>query len=78
MAQKARREVEAKTREKAERQRIVEEEKRKIMLEYLQQLRDEMLEEEVALLEGTKEFKHKEVTARNEEGQQPSKKAKEK
>jgi len=27
-----------------------------------------MLEEEVALLEGTKEFKHKEVTARNEEG----------
>jgi len=38
-AQKARREVETKAREEAERQRVAEEEKkRKRMLEYLQQL----------------------------------------
>jgi len=46
-AQKARREVEA------ERQRVVEEEERKKRtMEYLQQLWDEVLEEEAALLEG--------------------------
>jgi len=55
MAQKARMEAEAKTREEAKRQRVVEkEEKRKRMLEYLQQLQDKVLEEEVALLKGAK------------------------
>ena len=39
VAQKAKREVEIKTKEEAERQRVVEKkEKRKRMLEYLQQL----------------------------------------
>ena len=52
MAQKTRREVEEKVWEEAERQRVVEEEKRKRrMIEYLQQLRDEMLEKEAVLLE---------------------------
>ena len=52
-AQKARREAEAKAKEEAERQRVAEEEERKKrMMEYLQQLRDEVLEEEAALLEG--------------------------
>ena len=37
MAQKARRDVEEKTREEAERQRVAEEKKKK-MLEYLQRL----------------------------------------
>ena len=54
-AQKARREVEEKAREEAKRQRVVEEEKKKKkMLEYLQQLQNKVLEEEVALLEGAK------------------------
>ena len=49
-------------------------------MEYLQQLWDEVLEEEAALLEGAEGsqvmgFKCKEVTARDEEGQRPSKKA---
>ena len=53
VAQKARREAEAKAKEEAERQRVVEEEERKKrMMEYLQQLQDEVLEEEAALLEG--------------------------
>ena len=83
IAQKARKEVEAKAREEVERQRVVEEEeKRKRMLEYLQQLQDKVLEKEAALLEGTDGFqitesKHKEVTTGDEEGQRPSKKAKE-
>ena len=52
MAQKTRKEVEEKVWEEAERQRVVEEEKRKRrMIEYLQQLRDEMLEKEAVLLE---------------------------
>jgi len=51
-AQKARREVEAKAKEEAERQRIAEEEERKKRtMEYLQRLRDEVLEEEATLLE---------------------------
>jgi len=80
-AQKARREVEAKAKEEAERQRIAEEEERKRRtMEYLQRLRDEVLEEEAALLEGAKGSqvvgsKCKEVTAGDEEGQRPSKKA---
>ena len=83
-AQKARREVEKNAREEAERQRVVEEEERKRrMVEYLQWLQDKMLEKEAALLEGAEgsqvmESKCKEITTRNEEGQQPSKKAKEK
>jgi len=80
-AQKARREVETKAKEEAKRQRVVEEEERKKRtMEYLQQLRNEVLEEEAALLEGTEGFqaagsKHKEVTAGDEEEQWPSKKA---
>jgi len=50
------------------------------MVEYLQQLRDEVLEEEAALLEGAEGFqvmgsKCKEVANGDEERQQPSKKA---
>ena len=48
-AQKARREMEAKAKEKAKKQRIVEEKKK---LKYIQQLWDEVLEEEAILLEG--------------------------
>ena len=79
-AQKSRREVETKTKEEAERQRVAEEEERKRRtMEYLQRLQDKVLEEEAALLEGAEESqvagsKRKEVTARDEEGQQPSKK----
>jgi len=78
-AQKARREVE--TKEEAERQRFAEEkEKKKRMREYLQQLWDEVLEEEAALLEGAEGSqvmgsKYKEITTGDEEEQQPSKKA---
>ena len=83
-AQKARREVKEKVWEKAKRQRVVEEEERKRkMVEYFQQLQDEMLEEEAALLEGAEGSqvmgsKYKEVTTRDEKWQQPSKKAREK
>jgi len=53
VAQKARREAEAKAKKEAEKQRITEEEERKKRTrEYLQQLWDEVLEEEAALLEG--------------------------
>jgi len=53
VAQKARREVEAKAKEETKRQRVVEEEERKKrMMEYLQRLWNEVLEEEAALLEG--------------------------
>ena len=52
-AQKARREAEAKTKEEAERQRVAkEEERKKRTREYLQRLRDKMLEKEATLLEG--------------------------
>ena len=80
-AQKARRETEARAKEEAKRQRVTEEkERKKRMMEYLQQLRDEVLEEEAALLEGAEGSqvagsKHKEVTAGDEEEQWPSKKA---
>jgi len=59
----------------------VEEEKRKKRtMEYLQWLQDEVLEEEAALLEGAEGSqvtgsKRKEIAARDEEIQQPSKKA---
>ena len=56
IAQKARREVEEKAWEEAERQRVAEKEERKRrMMEYLQQLWDKVLEEEAALLEGAEE-----------------------
>jgi len=80
-AQKARREVEARAKEETERQRVAEEEERKKrMVEYLQQLWDEVLEEEAALLEGAEGSqvtgsKCKEVAAGGEEEQRPSKKA---
>ena len=80
-AQKARREAEAKAKEEAERQRVVEEEERKKRTrEYLQRLRDKVLEEEAALLEGAEGSqvagsKRKEITAGGEEEQRPSKKA---
>jgi len=48
--------VKEKAQEKAERQRVAdEEERKKKIMEYLQQLRDEILKEEAALLEGAKE-----------------------
>jgi len=73
--------VEAKAKKEAERQRVVEEEERKKrMMEYLQQLRDKVLEEEAALLKGAEgsqvaESKRKEVATGDEEVQRPSKKA---
>jgi len=75
VAQKARREVEAKAKEEAERQRVAEEEERKKRtMEYLQRLRDEVLEKEAALLEGAEGSqvagsKRKEVAAGGEEEQ---------
>ena len=81
MAQKTKREAEKKAQEKAERQRVVKEEERKRrMMEYLQQLWDKVLEEEVTLLEGAEGSqvmgsKHKKIAAGDKEGQQPSKKA---
>ena len=82
VAQKARKEVEAKVREKAERRKIVEEEKKKKrILEYIQQLWDEMLEEDTALLESAKESqimgpKCKEAPLENNADCWPSKKTK--
>jgi len=52
--QKARKEAKAKAREEAERRKVMEEKKKKRrMLEYLQQLQDEVLEKDTTLLEGT-------------------------
>jgi len=84
MAQKARREAEEKVQEEAKRQGVVKvKERKRRMIEYLQQLRDEMLEEEATLLEGAEESqitgsKHKEIAAGDEDGQWPSKKARRK
>ena len=56
-AQKARREVEEKAREKAKRQRIAEEKKKKKrILEYFQQLWNKVLAKEAALLESAEGF----------------------
>jgi len=80
-AQKARREAEEKAQKEAKRQRVAEEEERKRrMMEYFQRLQDEVLEEEAVLLEGAEGFqvmgsKRKEVSARDEKVQWPSKKA---
>jgi len=80
-AQKARREVEEKAQEEAERQRVAEEEERKKrIMEYLQRLWDEVLKKEATLLERAEGShiigsKRKEVAAGDEEIQWPSKKA---
>ena len=76
--------MEEKVWEEAERQRVVEKEKRKKRtIEYLQQFWDEVLEEEAALLEKAEglqvaESKYKKIAAGDKEEQRPSKKAKEK
>ena len=62
---------------------LVEEKKKKKWLEYLQQLWDEVLVKDAIFLEGTEGSqitgsKCKEVSLGDEEGWQPSKKAKEK
>jgi len=74
------RKPEEKRRPKPRKRVVEEEEKKKRMMEYLQRLRDKVLEEGATLLEGAEGSqvvgsKHKEVTARDEEGQWPSKKA---
>jgi len=68
-------------RKEAEKRKIAKEEKKKKMLEYLQQLWVKVLVEDATLLEGTGDFqitrtKCKENTSENKEEQQPSKKAK--
>jgi len=74
VAQKARREAEAKAKEEAERQRVAEkEERKKRTVEYLQRLQDKVLEEEATLLEGAERSqvvgsKRKEVATGDEEG----------
>jgi len=73
VAQKARKEAEMKVREEVERKRVVEEKKKKRMLEYLQQLWNKVLEKEAALLEGAEgsqivRSKCKKVTTGDEEG----------
>ena len=84
MAQKARKEVEAKVREKAKRKRIAEKKKKKKKtLEYLQQLEDKVLKKEATLLEGVEGSqimgpKHKEIPPGNNTDYQYFKKAKEK
>ena len=76
--------MEEKAQEEAERQRVAEEKERKRRtMEYLQWLWDEVLEEEAALLKGAERSqitgsKCKEITTRDKEGQQPSKKARRK
>ena len=72
--------MEAKVREEAEKRRIAKEEEKKKTLEYIQQLWNEVIAEDAALLEGAEGFqvagsKWKEVASRNEEGQWPFKKA---
>ena len=80
-AQKARREVEAKAKKEAERQRIAEEKKKKKRtMEYLQQLWDKVLKEEATLLEGAEGSQvtgsqGNEVATGDKERQWPSKKA---
>jgi len=75
VAQKARREVEKKARKEAERQKVVEEKKRKRrMVEYLQWLQDKVLEEEATLLEGAEGSqvmgsKHKKIATRDKKEQ---------
>ena len=70
VAQKAKREVDAKAKKEAEKWRIAEEKKK---LEYIQWLRDKVLEEEATLSEGAEGSqvmgsKCKGVTTRDEKG----------
>ena len=74
VAQKARKETEAKMREKAKKRRLIKKKKKKKRLEYLQQLWDEVLAGSTTLLEGTEgsqivRSKYKKVTSGNKEGQ---------
>jgi len=74
VAQKARKEAEAKVRKEAKKRRVVKEEKKKKRtLEYIQQLQNEVLEKDTTILEGTEEFqiigsKYKEVFPGNDTG----------
>ena len=72
VAQKVRRIAEAKEKEEEKKRRIVEEKKKK--LEYIQQLWDKVLVENITLLEGTKDSqvagtKYRENTSENEDRQ---------
>jgi len=84
VAQKARKEAEAKVREEAERRRVVEKEKKKKrLLKYIQQLWDKILEKDTALLEGAKRSqivgpKHKRAPLGDNVDHWPFKKTKEK
>ena len=58
----------AKMRKKAKKQRLIKEKKKKKQIEYLQQLQNKILVEDITLLEGTERFqitgsKYKEVTS---------------
>ena len=80
-AQKARREAEAKIKEEAERRRIAEKEEKKKTLEYIQWLWDKVIVENATFLENAEGSqvigsKYKESASIDEEGHQPSKKAK--
>jgi len=82
VAQKARKEAEAKAREEAKRKRVAgKKKKKKRTLKYLQQLQDKILKEEATLLEGTEESqitgpKCKEAPLGDNTDCWPSKKAK--
>ena len=80
-AQKTRREVEAKAKEEAKKQRLTEEEKKRKRLEYICQLQNKVLVEDAALLEGAEGSqiigsKYKEIASRDEKEQWSPKKAK--
>ena len=45
--------MEAKTRKEIKKQKVAKEKKKKKLIEYLQQLQDEILVEDITLLEGT-------------------------
>ena len=74
VAQKPKKEAKAKVREEVKRRRVAEEEKKKRrMMEYLQQLWNEVLEEDTTLLEDAEGSqimgsKCKEIASRDEEG----------
>jgi len=70
--------VEAKVRKEVEKRRIVEKKKKKKMLEYLQQLWDEVLVEDTAFLEGAEGSKHKEITLEDDRNYKSFKKTKKK
>ena len=81
VAQKARKKAKAKAREEAEKRRIMKEKKKKKKLEYLQQLQNEILAEDAALLKGTEKFqiigsKYKKVILEDDRNCQSFKKTK--